>query len=63
MVGSMPIRGADCAVIFMDEPAQLIQDVKCYDPRNPRHTTRELAKYIQASKRTFSDCCPSFFHV
>ncbi len=56
MIGDIPVRNPDWTFVVTG-PVQLAEQVPCYDSRNPRHTTRELVKYVQCSQRTFSDSC------
>ena len=53
-VGAERVRRPDLMYSNHGAAPQL-DDVPCYDAKNPRHTKRELARYISASKKVFKD--------
>ena len=42
-----------CKRHYSDCDAETIQVAKMYDPTNPRHTDREIGRYLQACHKTF----------
>ena len=41
---------------YSDVDGMAIQQCRVYDPNNPKHTDRELARYVNAAERDFQNC-------
>ena len=50
MLGADQVRGPDLTFLAHGAAPKL-DEVMCYDAKNVRHTNRELARYIAASRR------------
>lgn len=58
MIGATRVRNADLTVKTLGPvtSSEAPRDVNVYHKTNPKHTSRELMKYVLASQRAFQDC-------